>query len=563
MHNLLRPAIAGILAALLAGCSGSHEVQQPTTGPQDEAALDHYIQGSILDEKEDYAKAILEYQDALRDRQDPAIYHSIAKDYSLLGKHDLAIQNGEQAVRLAPDNRTYHETLADIYLNALDLENAIKQYEDVVRVDSSYQEGWLNLARLTQLRKPEDALKVYRTMLERFGPSPDVYFQMAQIYDAANRLNDAANALRGMLDLDPGNYEIKKALGDIYLKEDSVDRALEVYQDLSEVHPENLELRAAIAHAYLVKQDYQHAADQFESVMRKDTLSIEDQIRFGQVFVTFIQKDSAVAPYALKLFEKIQQSHPSDWRPYWFLGAIDNIMRDDSSALMNFTKVKQLASWNPDGWVGVASIYYDRNEFDEAVSTLTEAKKFVPEEFRVYFLLGVSYQRLHDDVPAAQALEKALQLNDKSVEAMTALGLVYDELKRHEDSDSLYERALRLDPSNHLILNNYSYSLAERGLQLERARRMSQEAVKQQPNNQSYLDTFGWIYYQLGDYQEAERWIKRAVDIGNASAVITEHLGDVYYKLSEKDKAMEYWRKALELDSSNQSLKDKIQRGAL
>ena len=140
---------------------------------------------------------------------------------------------------------------------------------------------------------------------------------------------------------------------------------------------------------------------------------------------------------------------------------------------------------------------------------------------------------------------------------------MYDELKRPEESDSIYERALRIDPHNHLLLNNYAYSLCERGLDLKRPLGMAKEAVEQQPTNQSYLDTYGWIYYRMQQYDEAERYVRKAVELGSTSAVIYEHLGDIYFKQSKKDKAMEYWRKALEVDTTNTALKDKIQRGSL
>lgn len=559
--------IADILLAALIGCSSSLKISEsppsPATTENRELALEHFLQGSLLDQKGEYAKAILEYQDALKYTKDPAIYHSLAKDYALIGKLEPAVQNGKEAVRLEPDNRTYRETLAQIYIGSREIDSAIFQYQEIIRIDSVYENAWHTLARLQQLRSPEKALAIYRDIINRFGPDNDSYFQMVQIYTAQNKPDKAIEALRGMLELDPGNFEIKKMLGDFYLQQDSVDSALAIYDDLVETNPDNLELRAAIAHACLVKHDYDRAAEQFEIVMVKDTLSVEDQIRFGQVIVSFVQKDSAVAPYALALFEKIRDNHTNDWWPYWFLGAINNIVKDDSSALEHFRKVTELAKWNPDGWVGIAGVYYDKGKFDQAIEVLNEAKQYVKEEFRIYFLLGISYQRKNDNVEAVLALEKALQLNDRSVDAMTALAMTYDELKQHEESDSLYERALRLDPKNNLLLNNYSYSLAERGLQLERALNMAKEAVAQQPNNQSYLDTYGWVYYRLGDYEEAEKWIRKAIDLGSISPVIHEHLGDIYFKMSDRDRAMLYWQKALDLDSANEHLREKIQRGKL
>ncbi len=568
----MRTVVAAFAALIIAGCSGSGNMAQQEkpagtlplkSHTDDELALRRFIEGSLLDQTGKYAEAILQYQEALHEKQDPAIYHAIAKDYSILDNHTRAIEAGREAVRLAPKNRTYHETLANVYVNALDLDGAIKEYEEVIRLDSSYLEAWLSLGRLLQVQKPEKAIKTYREVIDRFGPDNDAYFQMSQIYGSMRDFRRQAEAYKGMLSIDPANFEVKKALGDAYLRSDSVDAALRIYSELVEAHPEDLDVRAAIAHGYLTKQDYDAAAKQFEEVLRKDSLTVDDQIKFGTVFLNFIQKDSGVAPYAIKLFNRIRNSHPDDWRPYWYLGMIENISKDDSAALLHFKKVKDLAGWNADGWVGIASIYYDRGQFDDAIQVLNEAKKSVPEEFRIHFLLGVSYQRKRELPEAAASLEKAVQLDGKRVDALSALALVYDEMKRPEESDSIYERALRIDPKNHLLLNNYAYSLCERGLQLQRSLKMSKEAVEQQPVNQSYLDTYGWIYYRMQQYDEAERYIRKAVELGSTSAVILEHLGDVYFKESKKEKALEYWQKALLIDATNTALKEKIQRGSL
>ena len=148
-----------IVAITIFGCSHSQQVEKAPE-PNEELALKHFLEGSLLDQKADYAKAILEYQDALHYKLDPATYHAIAKDYSLIGKHELAIQNGREAVHLSPNNRTYHETLADIYVSAFDLDNAIKEYREIIRVDSLYRTAWLNLGRLYQLQNPAKALEV-------------------------------------------------------------------------------------------------------------------------------------------------------------------------------------------------------------------------------------------------------------------------------------------------------------------------------------------------------------------------------------------------------------------
>ncbi|RPH35790.1 tetratricopeptide repeat protein, partial [bacterium] len=229
----------------------------------------------------------------------------------------------------------------------------------------------------------------------------------------------------------------------------------------------------------------------------------------------------------------------------------------------NFRKVTELASWNADAWVYLSSVFLDKNNFTEVSHVLEAAVKVVPDDFRVNFLLGVSYNRLGQNEQAARVLEHARQLNSKDVDAISQLAVVYEALKRFDETDSLYEEALRLDPANHLVLNNYSYSLAERDIQLDRARDMAEKAVAAKPDNASYLDTMGWIYFRLGEYKEAAEYVRRAIEKGEVSAVVYEHLGDIYYKMDNKTGALEQWNIALQLDENNRELRDKILRGSL
>lgn len=155
-------------------------------------------------------------------------------------------------------------------------------------------------------------------------------------------------------------------------------------------------------------------------------------------------------------------------------------------------------------------------------------------------------------------MQKAYKLKPDDLNTIITLGVVYEELKLFSAMDSLFDAALVIFPDNALLLNNYSYSLGERGVQLQRALEMSRRAVELEPENGAYLDTIGWIHFKLGNYHEALQFIKKAINTREESAEVLEHLGDVYYQLGEIDNAQTYWRKALEKDPGNQTLKDKL-----
>jgi tetratricopeptide (TPR) repeat protein len=554
-----------------AGCSGAK-----STGAEEESpavrqgmdiahqiALQKFIDGSLYETKGNFAQAILEYQDALRYERNAGIYFALAKNYTALGKHALAIEAAREAVRLEPDNLNYRRMLADCCVAGYELETAIQQYEEIVKRDSSELEVWFNLARLYQGRKPLKALEVYQHIIDRFGPQWEVYLQIADLCSKLGKFDSAAAAVQQMLVIDPGNQELKRSLAQTYVRAGEIDSALVIYGELRELNPDRLDFAVEIAGIHLLQKDYDKAAKEFDGILSRDTLSIETKLRIGEIYFGQLQKDSSLAPVARSLFERIRDNHPADWRPYWFLGIIGSVTHDDSLAVNSFRKVTELASWNADAWVYLSSAFLEKNNFPEVVRILESAARVVPDDFRVNFLLGVAYSRTGQSDEAVTALEKARQINPKDVDAISQLALVYDGMKRFGESDSLYELALSLSPDNDLVLNNFAYSLADRGIQMDRALEMSKKAIAAKPDNPSYLDTIGWIYFRLGEYARAESYILRAMEQGEVSAVVYEHLGDVYYKLDNHDRAIEYWNKALKLDENNTALREKITRGSL
>jgi tetratricopeptide (TPR) repeat protein len=559
------------VAAGLSGCSANsggalekgvaRSVRPSPTDTARQLAMQHLIDGSVEEVKGDYARAVLEFQDALRYDQDPAIYYALSKNYSLLGKHTLAIEAGREAVHRAPEQLDYRRSLADIYVMAFDYDAAATQYEEVLRRDSSQVDVLYNLARIYQQRKPLRALEVYDEIIRRFGAEWDVLLQIAEINGKLGRLDKAAEALAQMAVIDPGNRVLKERLAQVYTGAGKYDQALTVYEDLRELTPNDLGVQVEIAGIHLARGDSARAFSEFDPVLARDSVSLDVKLHIGELYFAQMGKDSTLAPRTAAVFERISREHPEDWRPYWFLGAIGSMVHDDSMAVRNFRRVTDLASWNADAWVYLSSVFLGKNKFDEVVGILESALRVCPDDYRVNFFLGIAYSRLNRSLDAARVLERARSINPKEVDAIAQLALVYDGLKRFDESDALYEEALKLDPANALVLNNFAYSLSERNVQLDRALVMSKKSLDADPDNASYLDTIGWIYYRLGKYQEAETYVKNAIGKGEANAVVYEHLGDIYYKLNQTELAIEQWNLALKLDENNAALREKIARG--
>ena len=113
------------------------------------------------------------------------------------------------------------------------------------------------------------------------------------------------------------------------------------------------------------------------------------------------------------------------------------------------------------------------------------------------------------------------------------------------------------DQVNAQTLNNYAYSLAERGVSLNKAKSMAEKAITIEPENGAYLDTIGWIHFKLGNMSKAHNYIKKAVKLDDTNAVVLEHLGDVLIQKNKINEARDIYKQAYELDPDNLELKTK------
>ena len=140
----------------------------------------------------------------------------------------------------------------------------------------------------------------------------------------------------------------------------------------------------------------------------------------------------------------------------------------------------------------------------------------------------------YDDV--LQICEKVLEVapNDssKTLRAWSTIGDIWHQKGEAKKSYKAYEKALKINPDYIYVLNNYAYYLSLLGERLDEAEQMSYRTVKAEPENATYLDTYAWILYHLGNYKDALFYIERAMSITSGeNKEITEHFHAIKKKL--------------------------------
>ena len=136
-------------------------------------------------------------------------------------------------------------------------------------------------------------------------------------------------------------------------------------------------------------------------------------------------------------------------------------------------------------------------------------------------------------------------VRDLVKEAKSSLSNLYLVKKDVDTAIDWLQQVLDEYPEDTGAMNDLGYLLADENLHLQRALRMTKFAVKNEPENNAYLDSLGWALYRLERYEEAAEYLQRATDVQEPDGIILEHLGDVHDKMEQPSKAKSAWERAL------------------
>lgn len=559
--------LALLLLVFLSG-SGILYAQDSRTSPVEIAqATEAYIEGIVHFENEEYERA-LDYLTAahLKLHNQAGVNFALADVY--LATDDLvnAAYYGESATSLEPENKWYHLKLAEIYTRSGRNEAAVNAYNKALEyhpddADILYQlaESHVNFGEL------EKANKVYNQIINRVGGSFELHLRKFRNFNALQQQDSAMAELQEMRKISPGNLTTLRAISQYYLEIDEEDKALEVLQDARKRNSRDPQTLLQMAEIYVNQSEWDELGEIFVTMLKDPLIYPSQKLELVRYIYNQQQQnpeDRTLANQTSEVLLSFSENEP-DYGPAQLLAAEFFLQRNElNHALEKLEKVNELMPTEPDAWRQRLQVLFSLGEYDQVIELSESANENAPDDAYIQFFTGASFMLENQSEKAVEWLENATMApanrNFRSVIHGT-LGDVKQNLDQWDEAESNYDRALRLDSNNHNVMNNYAYYLSIRGEQLEYAEELARKAISFEPENAAYLDTAGWIYFKLGEYDQALEYITRSVETGDASAEVYEHLGDVYEALEEIDDAVRWWNKALELDSDREYLKERIQ----
>ncbi|MER8508730.1 tetratricopeptide repeat protein [Mesorhizobium sp. M0894] len=193
----------------------------------------------------------------------------------------------------------------------------------------------------------------------------------------------------------------------------------------------------------------------------------------------------------------------------------------------------------------------DLDHNDEAITHLKAIVDAHPDDMRAYLALGGVYSSKEDFRSAANLYDKAVEV----LKTPTAVnwnifyqrGIAYERLKEWPKAEPNFRKALELYPDQPQVLNYLGYSWVDKDMNLKEGLAMIQKAVDLRPSDGYIVDSLGWAYYRLGQFDDAVREMERAVSLKPEDPVLNDHLGDAYWRVGRKLEATFQWNQARDL----------------
>lgn len=524
---------------------------------------------------EDYAKALIYYQKSLDVHAGNAtVHYKIAQVLSRSNKRDdltRASISIEQALSMERKNKYFYLLAAQIYTNLSRFDQAAQTYETLFTEVSGTQEYLYELAAVYQYaNKKEEALKAYTRAESYFGVNEMASLQKVKLLFELNRNDDALREAQAIVSSLPDEENIVVAVSELLSQNKAKPNAVALLENFIRDNAHAPSARLLLAGLYRDTNREAEARELLLASFNDTELELTSKLLVLGTYNAELNQsrskstaDAAKEKFVLALFALLEKQHAGEEAVHVLGGDLYLTLDKKEEAQKQYLAAIHAGSSTFEVWQNLLYLELQLDRFDDVIIHSEQALEHHPNQAMIYYFNGLANLRKRRNEDAAASLEQAKKLAASNAAMVSdingMLGDAYNALKQYDKSDKAYEDALAYNTQNDVILNNYSYYLALRKTNLEKAERMSAQLIKNNPENATYLDTYAWVLYVREKYKDARKVMEKAIGTGMASATHFEHYGDILFKLGDVENAVKQWEKARTmLTTSSETLNKKI-----
>ncbi|MBX2961760.1 MAG: tetratricopeptide repeat protein [Cyclobacteriaceae bacterium] len=552
----------------------TEDVSAPTSLKSREAEF-YFTEGEKYYMLEDYAKALVYYQKALDIVPTNAtIHYKVAEVLALGNKQDDLIRASisiEQALKYEQKNKFFYLLGASIYTNLTRFDRAAQLYETMLQEVPGTEEYLYELAIIYQYaNKPTEAIKAYNRAEAVFGINETSSTQKQRIYWEMDKINDAVEEGEKLTRAFPDEEQYAVSYAELLAQQSQLTKAISFLEKFIEENESSPSASVMLVGLYRDTNQEEKARRLLHDIFDDPETDYSTKLMVLSTYNAELNNtkskgatDLGKEQFAIELLEKLEEQYPDEVNTFVLGGDLYLSIGKNKEAERKYSQAIATGEVNFEVWQNLLYLQTQQEAFDDVIKSSEKALEYYPNQSMLYYFNGLANLRKRKYKEAITSLEQGKKLSGNNPgmvsEINAMLGDAYNAISDYEKSDKAFDEALTFNPNNYIVLNNYSYYLALRKASLDKAEKMSALLIKNNPDNASFLDTYAWVLYMRQKYKEARKIMERAIATGQANATHFEHYGDILFQLGDVDQAVKQWEKAKGmLNASNETLNKKI-----
>ncbi|MFV9875463.1 MAG: hypothetical protein AB8U25_02870 [Rickettsiales endosymbiont of Dermacentor nuttalli] len=346
------------------------------------------------------------------------------------------------------------------------------------------------------------------------------------------------------------SYDIINLVANFYVRENNVSQARALYNTLLSINPNNPIFQNSLQ-ALLSKHSHNKRiiSNPIDGVVF--TFTLISSLLNKEVFYIKALICSELALYLNPKYEPAQL----------LISSILLDMNNYDMALKYYRLIPYTSDFYYYAQLEIAKILHIIGDIKTARYMLRALYQTNPAYIEPLMLLANSYSTNGDYIKVnniyTNIISKLPNIEKKEWVLFYLRGTNYSLLKNNFKAEKDFLKALKLNPEQHIVMNDLAYTWLEEGKNIEKAMQMIKLAYENDPQNPQVLDSMGWAFYLKGNYKQALDFLENAIELIPNDATVGEHLGDAYYKLSYKLQAKYEWERALQ-NTDDKSVKTRL-----
>lgn len=542
--------------------AASHVAVQEDTLPRNERQRYDYffLEAARKQAAGKYTEAFDLLEHARRINPKAAEVYSYQSAYYLQMKQDsLALAMLQKAVALNPENQIFAEQLAQYYVTHQQYDQAAEAYERLFANNHDNTDALRILLQLYQQKKDYPMmLNVLGRLEVEEGESEQFALSKMRIYEMMNDDKAAYAELKALVDAHPIDLVYKTMLGNWLMQHERQKEAYKLFSDVLKEDPENAYAQSSLYDYYNAVGQEAEARQMLDKILLSKKTDAETKVLMIRSFIQDNERQGGDSTKVFSLFDKVL-SQPQSTTDVAELRAayleLKKMPQDSIDAA--YQQVLDIAPDNAPARVQIVQSLWKKKDYDGIIAQSKMGEAYNPDYMLFYYFCGMAHYMKREEKSALDEFRRGIaQVNDESSPDLVSdlymmMGDILHNRRKTAEAYAAYDSCLQWKPDNVSGLNNYAYYLSLEGGDLHKAEQMSYKAIKAEPNNGTFLDTYAWILFMEERYAEAKTYMDQTlknIDSTEVSSAIYEHAGDIYSMNGLTDEAVRFWKKAYDMD---------------